>query len=233
MKQVFGIKSMLLLLVICGALGFVYQAHRADVEQLRSQFQQIEVAARNLELPVLNQLSATSGSDLQRAYIEYRLGLVAEQTSRPADMENAFTRSLTLLEKLSRSDSQAEIYALSAAIHLKQISRNSEPELHRAALDQALALGQQLDPQNPGLLLVAAKAMRQSANHEGTRTAMAELLEHEAGIQLDRYCSSACPDTESTFIWQGLAQALESSPGDTNPALLARCNSLNPMIHGS
>lgn len=233
MKPVSSAKWIVPLLLVFLGLGFVYLDHKSTSARLRSEYQQIELAARALNLPALTELSIASKNNFQRAYIEYRLALAAEQTSRMADMESAFNRSLTLLDELSRSDNRAEIYALSAAIHLKQISRGSEPELHRAALDQALALGQQLDPENPGLLLVAAEAMKQSANHEGARTAMAELLAHEARIQLDRHCRSFCPSTESTYIWQGLAQALESSQGDSAHSLLARCNSFNPMIHGS
>lgn len=232
MKRVFGIKLIAPLLLVCVGLGFGYQSHRAESAQLRSQYQQIEIAARNLELPVLQELSAASRSDFQQAYIQYRLGLAAEKSGRLADMDTAFSRSLTLLNELSRLDASAEIYALSAAIHLKQISRGKQPELHRTALDNALTLGQQLDPKNPGLLLVAAEAMHQVAGPKGAHSAMAELLKHEAEIQLDRYCRSFCPETDSSYIWHGLAQAFKPATGSSH-SLLAGCNSANLMTHGS
>ncbi len=226
--------KVLTLLLLLAGLGFVYQSHRSDSAILRGQYNKIELAAKNLELPLLNELSAASSSDFQRAYIEYRLALAAEQSVRLADMEAAFERSLALLEKLSRLDANADIYALSAAIHLKRLSLGQDPEQHSAALDRALMLGQQLNPKHPGVLMVAAKAMSQTADHKGTRTAMADLLKHEAKIQLDRHCNSACPNAESGFIWQGLAQALEApNKGEAGHALLARCNNSTPLTHGS
>lgn len=226
-------KVLTLLLLFVG-LGFVYQSHRSDSEILRGHYDKIELAAQNLELPLLNELSAASSSDFQRAYIEYRLALAAEQSARLADMEAAFDRSLALLDKLSRLDTNADIYALSAAIHLKRLSLGQDTQHHSAALDRALMLGQQLNPEHPGVLMVAAKAMSRTASRKGARTAMADLLKHEAEIQLDRHCNSACPNAESSYIWQGLAQALEApTKGDPDHALLARCNNSSPLTHGS
>ncbi len=234
MKLVFERKLIMPLLLVCLGLGFVYQDHKSNGDTLSHQYHQINIAAETLDLEALTKLSSVSKSNFQRAYIEYRLALTAEKASRPSEMEAALERSLQLLEALNQQATNAESYALTAAIHLKRLTYSKEPKPHRAALDRALILGHELEPENPTILLVAAEAMGQTPDLSTSQTAMAELLRHEAGVQLDRLCSSGCPRKESAYVWQGLVDSLENKSWSSKSMLLAKANcSLDFAASGS
>lgn len=223
MKQISGVRLMVPLLLVCLGLGFVYHAYHSNLDRLRNEYRQIDLAAHAMNLPALVELSRGSKNNFQSAYIEYRLALAAEKALLFPEMEAALSRSLGLLEALKETAS-AEVYALAAAIHLKRLSLSESPELHRAALDQALLLGHELEPENPAILLVAAEAMAQNPGSSASQTAMAELLRHEAGVQLDRLCRSLCPRKESVFVWQGLLDSLERDSRASGSRLLAQAS---------
>lgn len=224
MKRFFVPKLMVPLVLVCVGLGFVYQEQKFSSNKLSSEYGQIDLAAKALDLPALSELSATSKSKFQRAYIEYRLALAAEKAARHPEMKAGLNRSLQLLEALDRQTASAESYALTAAIHLKHLAHSEEPSLHRAALDRALTLGHTLDPENPAILLISAEAMDQASSRSDTQAAMAELLRHEAGIKLDRLCSSRCPVKESAYVWQGLLDSLSPKNLGSDSLLLAKAN---------
>lgn len=214
--------ALVLLLGAVVAATYAYRQHQTD----RTQYQQIHSAALHQDFSALDRLSAASSSELQRAYIQYRRALSAETRRDYPLMRSALDASEAALGRVASQEQKADVHALQAAIHLRRMLHSDQSDEHRKQLDQALTRAHQQDPNNPGMLLVAAMSTRYSAEPNGQEDALYDLMLHEAGVQFARRCD-ICASAEQTYIWQGIARSMERETGVSGPWLIARASCMD------